>query len=183
MPVSLSKILFRFWLGFLSAVGLGSVVYAEQIWDPLSPTFKVLTIGSTLAALLALWRGRAYAQAVVVAAGYALFCLGFTNLSGIIAALSGTVVAIGLVTIVIVYDRLVERLRFGKFLLVGPLVAGLFAAVTPMIEFRELIPLASGGAVLAYAELGLLLGVGVSLGTEISDWVLRSRETSGASVV
>ena len=183
MPAPLSTILLRFWLGMLGAVAAGLLVYSRQIFDPLSPTFKVLTIGSTLAALLALWRGRAPTHAVVVAVGYALFCLGFINVYGIISALSGIAMAIGMMMIVIIYDCLAERLPLGKFLFIGPLVAGLFAAVTPMVEYRELIPLASGSAILAYAELGWIVGVGVAVGIEISDRVLRSYETSGASVV
>jgi len=161
----------------------GWFVYQQQMFNPLSPAFKVLTVGAAFAGILAMWRCGARAHGVALAVGYALFCLGFVSAYGWISALSGTVVGGGLICISIVYDELAHKLPFGKFLIIGPLVGGLLAAVTPMVEFHNLIPLAAGDAIIAYARLGWVLGVGVSLGMEISDRMLRPYETATQSVV
>jgi len=172
---SLAGILLRFWLGVLGATAGGLAVYGIRIIDPLSPAFKILTLGSTFAGLLALWRSSAHGHAVALAAGYALFCLGFVNAYGWLAALSGTAVAVGLLAVMLIFDRLAERVPFGKFILIGPLVGGLLFAATPMMEFRDLVPLGALNAMLAYGQLGLILGTGVAIGIELSDWILRPR--------
>ena len=165
----------RFWLGLLGAAAGGLAVYRIEIIDPLSPAFKTLTLGSTFAGMLALWRSSARGHAVALAAGYALFCLGFVNARGWMAALSGTAVGIGLLATTLIFDRLATRIRFGKFLLTGPLVGGLLFAATPMMEFRHLVPLGAINAMVAYGQLGWILGTGVAFGVEASDWVLRPR--------
>jgi len=167
--------LLRFWLGLLGAVAGGLVVYRIDIIDPLSPAFKTLTLGSTFAGLLALWRSTARGHAVALAAGYALFCLGFVTARGWMAAFSGTAVGLGLLAITLIFDRLAKRIPFGKFIFTGPLVGGLLFAATPMMEFRHLVPLGAINAMLAYGQLGWILGTGVGFGVEASDWVLRPR--------
>jgi hypothetical protein len=44
-----------------------------------------------------------------------------------------------------------------------------------MLEFRDLVPLGSINAIIAYGQLGWILGMGVTAGVELSDWVLRPR--------
>jgi len=175
LNTSLAAILLRFWLGLLGAVAGGLIVYRVEIFDPLSPAFKTLTLGSTLAGLLALWRSAARGHAGALAAGYALFSLGFVNAYGWLTAFSGTAVGIGLLATTLIFDALAARIPFGKFLFVGPLVGGLLFAVTPMMEFRDLVPLGSLDALVAYGQLGWILGTGVALGVEVSDWILRPR--------
>ena len=165
----------RFWLGLLGAVAAGLVVYRLEVFDPLSPAFKVLTLGSTFAGMLALWRSSARGHTVALSAAYALFCLGFVSTHGWMTALSGTAVGVGLLATTLVFDRLAARIPFGKFIIVGPMVAILLAAATPMLEFRDLVPLGSINAIIAYGQLGWILGMGVAAGVELSDWVLRPR--------
>ena len=99
MHTSLAGILLRFWLGLLGAVAGGLVIYRLEIFDPLSPAFKVLTLGSTLAGMLALWRSGARSHALLIAVGYSLFSLGFFDAFGWVAALSGATVGLGLVAV------------------------------------------------------------------------------------
>jgi len=161
--VSLTSVLLRFWLGLIGGASVGFAVYRFDIFDPLSPAFRVLTLGSTAAGILALWRSSAHGHATALAALYALFSLGFVSAYGWFAALSGTVIATGLVAITVIFDKLAQRITVGKFLVHG------------MIEFRDLIPLGSIDAMSAYGQLGLILGVGVGFGVELSDWILRPR--------
>ncbi len=162
-------------MGLIGAAAGGLMVYRVEIIDPLSPAFKTLTLGSTFAGLLALWRSAAHGHAMALAAGYALFCLGFVSAQGWMAALSGTVVAAGLVAVMLIFDRLADRVPLGKFVVIGPLVGVLLFAATPMMEFRNLMPLGALDAMIAYGRLGLILGTGVALGVEASDWILRPR--------
>lgn len=175
MNTSLAGVLLRFWLGLLGAAAGGLVVYRAEVFDPFSPAFKTLTLGSTFAGLLALWRSSARGHAVALAAGYALFCLGFVNAYGWLVAFSGTAIGTGLLAITLIFDRLARRIPFGKFIFIGPLVAGLLFAATPMMEFRDLVPLGAINAMIAYGQLGWILGTGVAFGVEVSDWVLRPR--------
>ena len=175
MNASLTSVLLRFWLGMIGGVAGGLVLYGLDVFDPLSPAFKMLTMGSTLAGVLALWRSGARGHAVALAAAYSLFCLGFISAYGWLAAVSGTVVAVGMVAVTMIFDESARRFPFGKFLFIGPLIGGLLFAVTPMMEFRDLVPLASIDAMIAYGRLGLVLGGGVALGVEVSDWVLKPR--------
>ncbi len=175
MNTSLAGVLLRFWLGVLGAVAGGLIIYRVEIFDPLSPAFKTLTLGSTFAGLLALWRSSARGHAVALAAGYALFCLGFVSSYGWMIAFSGTAVGIGLLAITLIFSRLAGRFPFGKFIFIGPLVGILLFAATPMMEFRGLVPLGAINAMMAYGQLGWILGTGVALGVEASDWVLRPR--------
>ena len=175
MNTSLAAVLLRFWLGLLGAVAGGLVFYRLEIFDPFAPAFKVLTLGSTFAGMLALWRSSARGHTVALSAAYALFCLGFVSTHGWMTALSGTAVGAGMIATTLIFDRLADRIPFGKFIVVGPLVAVLLAAATPMIEFRDLVPLGSINAMIAYGQLGWILGTGVAIGVEVSDWVLRPR--------
>ena len=175
MNTSLTGILLRFWLGFLCAAAGGLAVYRIEIFNPLSPAFKTLTLGSTFAGLLALWRSSARGHAIALAVGYALFCLGFVNAYGWLTALSGTAVGVGLLAVTLIFDRLAGRIPLGKFIFIGPLVGGLLFAATPMMEFRDLVPLGAINAMMAYGQLGWILGTGAALGMEVSDWVLRPR--------
>lgn len=183
VQATLSSILLRFWFAMICGSAAGWLVYQRQILNPLSPAFKILTVGAAFAGILAMWRCRARAHGLALAVGYALFCLGFVSAYGWVSALSGTIVAGGLICTSIVYDELAPKLPFGKFLIIGPMVGILLAAVTPMVEYRNLIPLASGDAIVAYARLGWVLGVGISFGMEISDRMLRPHETAAQTVV
>lgn len=173
MNTSLAAVLLRFWAGVLGAAGGGLIVYRLEIFDPLSPAFKTLTMGSTFAGLLALWRSSARGHALALGVGYALFCLGFVNAYGWLSAVSGTAVGAGLIASTMVFDRLAERIPFGKFILIGPMVGGLLFAVTPMMEFQDLVPLGAINAMTAYGQLGWIIGTGVAIGIEFSDLMLR----------
>ena len=178
MNTFLTGVLLRFWLGLIGGAAGGLIVYRVEIFDPLSPAFKTLTLGSTFAGLLALWRSSARGHAIALAAGYALFCLGFVNAYGWLSAFSGMAVGTGLLAITVIFDRLAGRIPFGKFILIGPLVGALLFAATPMMEFHDLVPLGAINAMTAYGQLGWILGTGVALGVEVSDWVLRPRRES-----
>lgn len=178
MNVSLTSVLLRFWLGLIGAAVAGFSVYRTDIFDPLSPAFRILTLGSTSAGILALWRSSARGHATALAAAYALFSLGFVNAYGLLAALSGVVVAIGLVAITAIFDRLALRVGVGKFIVVAVLFGGLLFASAPMIEFRDMLPFGAIEAMSAYGRLGLILGAGVGFGTEVSDWILRPKAPS-----
>ncbi len=176
MTVSLTGVLTRFWLGLACGAAAGFAVYRMEIFDPLTPTFRVLTMGSTFAGVMALWRSEARGHAWALGAAYALFSLGFVSAYGWVTALSGTALALGLVAITAIFDRLAGRIRVGKFVLTGVLLGVLLYAATPMIEFREMIPLASLDAMKAYGQLGLVLGAGVGFGVEVSDSIVRHSE-------
>jgi len=176
LNVSLTSVLLRFWLGLIGGAAAGFAVYRADIFDPLSPAFRILTLGATSAGILALWRSSARGHATALAAAYALFSLGFVSAYGWVAALSGAVAAIGLIAITAICDRLAGGVPIGKFFLVSTMFGALLDAATPMIEFRDMIPLGAIDAMAAYGQLGLILGAGVGFGIEASDWILKGSD-------
>jgi hypothetical protein len=170
----LTPILLRFWLGALGGFGAGLIAFRLSVFDPGHVAFHVLTLGALTAGVLALMRSGAPGQAAALAAAFALFRFGLVERVGWLSAASGIVIGVGVLLVAWIFDLLAPRLRFGKFLILGPLLGGLLLAVTPLMEFQRLMPLASTTALLQYAFLGVVLGDGVGLGVEIADLLLPS---------
>ena len=69
-----------------------------------------------------------------------------------------------------IFDLLARHgLRFGKFLILGPLLGGLFLAVAPLAEFQFLAPVGAMRMLLLYTFIGIVVGNGSGLGVEAAD--------------
>ncbi len=59
--------------------------------------------------------------------------------------------------------------RFGKFLLVGPLVGGVYLALAPLSELGEMNVFNAARLMTLRLALGTLIGAGVSIAVELAE--------------
>jgi hypothetical protein len=99
-------------------------------------------------------------------------------------ALAGVALTGGTYLIALIFDLLARRgILFGKFLVVGPLLGGVYLATVPLAVFFKV----SGSDLMPYLMrhvfLGLMVGDAVGLGIEVADmWILvrAVRQSRGA---
>lgn len=177
--------LLRFVCGAAGSILLGLVAFRGQIWDATNPQFQVVTVGVVMAAIMALLRARATSLAALTVAVFAGSQFGISLNHGVRGAtallLWCLIISGGIVLTSIIYELLDARgLRFGKFVLVGPLLGGVYFAATP----ATLIALpGSPGAIrtlLLNVFLGIVIGDGVGFGIEMVD-LARRRPAAPAS--
>lgn len=174
-PATVTQVLGRFVAGFSGVVGLGWIAFRERLFQPWETAFSVLVIGAVAAAILAALRGRRGSHAVAIAIGYAVFQLTLWNVRGLMYASTGIVIASGLLITGWIFDQL-GRLGWsvGKFLIYGPMVAGIFLAVAPMMTYNTLTSDNVLRTFLVYLYMGLVTGHGVGLGIEAADLIGRA---------
>lgn len=148
----------------------GYLVFGASMFRPDQLGFRCLTIGTLTAAVFALMRTSRHVQAAVLAVAYGLFQLGLARSVGWIAASSGLVLGCGVLLVGLIFDLLARRgLLLGKFLITGPLLAGVYVAATPLAEFHDLTTANALPQILRSAYVALLIGDGVGLGVELAD--------------
>jgi hypothetical protein len=171
-------VLLRFGLGVVVVIAAGLAAFRLAIFDSSVPAFHVVTIGPLLAALLALARSDRIGSAVGVAALFALGRLGFASSEGWAGPLASVALVAGALVTSVLFDALARYgIRFGKFLVLGPLLAGLYVAVTPLAEFGQLVGSELQVTLLRWAFLGVLIGDSTGLGVELAD-LLATRQAS-----
>ncbi|NNK62261.1 MAG: hypothetical protein HKO98_03555 [Gemmatimonadetes bacterium] len=181
----LGHLLLRFWLGFGGGVGLGLVAFRFAIFDPRLPYSQVVTVGSLLAAVLALRRGGAPGIATFVAVGFTAWQFWIAhalpwNQTVSHVLFSGTLAA-GILLIAELYQALHERgIRIGKFLLLGPALAGVYLAATPALTLWTVSTSSVLRDLLANMFLGVVIGDGIAFGVEMIDLVLDRPQAHGA---
>ncbi len=185
MPSSaIPTILLRFGLGLGVGLLLAFLVYRESIFDPRSPLFQSVTVGLLTAGLLALMRSDRLGQAFALAIAFALLRLGFAQSQGWTVAVSGALQAGGVFVAALIFDLLARRgILFGKFLVLGPLLGGVFLAVTPLAVFDQQLGTDLMPTLMRYVFLGLLIGDSVGFGVEVADLLILARtvrQTRGA---
>ncbi len=169
-------ILLRFGLGVAGVLVAGLGAFRLAIFDPSVPAFHCVTIGPLLAALLALLRSDRAGMAVAVAAACALARLGFVQSEGWAGPLAGACLVAGALVTSVLFDALARYgIRFGKFLVLGPLLAGLYVALTPLAELGHLVGSELQVTLLRWAFLGVLIGDATGLGVEVADLVAAGK--------
>ena len=109
-------------------------------------------------------------EAAALAVALAFLRLGFAYSAGWAPALAGALQVGGLYLVALIFDLLGRRgILFGKFLVLGPLLAGVFLATTPLafierISGAEIMP-----TIMRHVFLGLLIGDTVGFGIEVAD--------------
>jgi hypothetical protein len=167
----------RFWLGFGASVLVGFAVFRGQVFHPQHPAFECVTIGALTAGILTLVRlsfpGPAFA--LLLAFGGLRFAL--TPVVRVGSAVEGLVLGLGLFVVALIFDLLARGgWRFGKFLLVGPLVGGVFLALAPLTELQEMHVLNAARLMLFRLALGMLIGESVALGIELAELLRATTE-------
>lgn len=186
-PSSRTRLLLRFWSGVVGSLTVGLLVFRLAVFDPGLPAFQCITVGTLSAAILALVRASFLGQALAVSLILGLTRLGLIATEGwaaaLQAALAGLLLGAGLVVVAIIFDLLAARgLRVGKFLVMGPLVGGLFLAVTPIAEFSSMSGVDAMSSLVFHFFLGLIIGDGVGLGVEIVELAVEPAGAGEAEV-
>jgi hypothetical protein len=175
--VRLGHLLLRFWAGMGGGVGLGLIAFRSTIFDARLPYNQVVTVGSLLAAVLALRRGGSPGGATFVAVGFGGWQL-WTVLPlpwdrALSHVLFSVVLATGILLIAALYQTLHERgVRVGKFLLLGPALAGVYLAATPALTLWTVSTATVARDLVANMFLGVVIGDGIGFGLEMIDLVL-----------
>jgi len=133
---------------------------------------QIIFTGLLLAICLTIVRTIHPAVGVVLCVIFALGRLGLLELNGSVQMFStlftDLVLGLGAMLIAVIFHLLAESgLKLGKFLLVGPLVGGLFVATTMINEFFSPLPGDPLIAILIGVFLGAVVGNGVGLGVEL----------------
>jgi len=163
--------LLRFVCGIGGAVLVGAIVFRGAVLQPGEPAFECLTVGSLAAGLFTLVRTSMPVQAWLLALVFAALRLVFAPAPWN-EAIVGLVLGCGLLLVAVIFDLLAQSgWRLGKFLLVGPLVGGLYLALAPLTEFAAMNLSNAGRLLLFRPALGLLIGEGVALGVELAELV------------
>jgi len=167
---ALTAILGRFWLGAAGAFGAGLLAFRLDVVDPRAPAFQCVTVGLVAAAAFSLVRGGRAGQAAALLAVFALTRLGLVHSEGWLAGLSGIVLGSGIFVVAMIFDLLARRgIVFFKFVVVGPLLGGVYFAVAPLVDFESLVLGSATATLMRSVFLGVVIGDGVGLGVEVAD--------------
>lgn len=181
MPTSSPPVLLRFVLGSLGGVAAGVAVFRLAAFDPLTPAFQTVIASILAAGILVLVRVGRTGAALALGISFGLIQLGLGFRLGwpaaFAAALSGVLLGVGLVPVAWVYRSIAEMgLRFGKFLVMGPLFGGLLLAVSPVLAWESMGVTNAVRTVLFYSFVGVVIGDGVGLGIELAELSIRPEE-------
>jgi hypothetical protein len=173
---TLSLITLRSGLGFATVTLVSALVFRSNVFVPSSPMFRCLTAGAMLAAITALMRTDRMTQAAGLAAAFALLRLGFAQSQGWMVAIAGTIEVGGLFLIALIFDLLARRgILFGKFLVLGPMLGGVYLATTQLSVLFQSTGADLLRTLMQYVFLGLLIGDSVGFGVEVADLLVLSR--------
>jgi hypothetical protein len=174
----------RFAAGTAVSVGAGWLLFRAQTFRPDSAWFHCITAGALVAGVLALVRTGWPGQALALGVAYTLVQTGYAWTQGWRRAatetLASAVLAGGAVICSILFDAIDrEGYRFGKFALLGPLLAGVFLASTSL----GLVGLPPGDdavvTLVRHVFVGLVIGDAVGLGVELVELLPGLRATAG----
>jgi len=172
-------LLLRFGLGAAGGAVASVLAYRSLAFTANHHLADATLVGLLLAAQLALVRGSEHRKAALLALLFVLirFVLrGFgTPTEVIFSLLADLVLAFGILLVAVIYDLLAGiGPRVGKFLLVGPLLGGLYLAVTLVAEFPGMHAFGSILSMLLSVFLGCVVGNGVGFGVELAEFRTHS---------
>jgi hypothetical protein len=170
----------RFLAGGALAVLAATALFPEALDGIEQRPVPAIAVGLLAAGILALVRVERPALALSLAVAAAVLELGLSIDHGWPRAalepawllLAGGGAFLGAV----VYDGMARRgYRFGKFFVMGTLVAGAYVALTPVALLGHPMARPAGAEMMLNAFLGILVGDAVALGVELLELVSRSR--------
>ena len=169
----------RFGAGLAGSVFVGAAVFRTLVFHPGHPAFECLSVGGLAAGIFTLVRLSRRGQALALALAFFAMHVAFSPVVRVGSALSGLLLGLGLYVVALVFDLLAERgWRFGKFLIVGPMIGGVFLALAPLTEMQLLNVFNASSLLMFRLALGMLIGEGVTLGVELADLSLTPRAGS-----
>lgn len=173
------EMIVRFWSGVAGGVLLGLIVFGQAVFRPDHPAFECVTVGALTAGMLTLARSAHRGQAIALVLGYSGLRIALAPMSRWSVAVSGVLLVLGIFGVALLYDLLARSgPRFGTFIVVGPLLGGVFLALAPITELERMNVLNAASLLTFRLGLGILIGGGVALGVELAElasWKLRHR--------
>jgi hypothetical protein len=174
----------RFAAGALGGTAAGWFAFRDDIFNAASPAFQCVTIGVLAAAILAMVRSGFSVGALRVVVAFALLQFGATWRLGTSSALAmaawSVCIGLGVFLAAVVFDLLARLdIRFGKFLVVGPLLGGIYFAATPLASFVAGQPEGVLRSLWWNAFLGIVMGDGVGAAVEIVELFVKPRGSRG----
>ncbi len=172
----LTAALLRFWTGTLAAVLAGLLRYRNDVFVPTERPFECVYIGALAAGMLATVRAGKHRHALALVIGFAVLQLAFRAPDGLLPALPATATALfmagGLFVIAVMYDEMGRAgMRFGKFLIMGMMLAWLYFAVTPLAAWGRMLVRRALEDMMENFVLGMTIGLGVGLAVEIVEFL------------
>ena len=176
VPRALAPVLLRFGLGSGLGLTIGYLVFRAALWDRGAPPFECVTTGALTAGVLALLRSDRLRQAGALAVAFGLLRLGFAQSEGWTFAVAGALQVGGVFLVALIFDLLARRgILFGKFLVLGPLLAGVYLSTTPLAFFFRISGAEMLPTMMRFVFLGLLIGDSVGFGVEVADLLVLTR--------
>jgi len=175
--------LVRFLAGWSGGVGLATVAFGwERVLTPGATYFGSVLACAVVAAILATVRAGMLPAAAGIAGMFAVLefaSLWHAGIDRALAALAAyAVVGAGTLLVAIVYDLLARSgVRIGKFLLMGPLLGGVYLAAAPAASLFHDVPGGATRALLLSVFAGIVVGDGVGLGVEFAELFLGADRT------
>ena len=175
----------RFWSGTTLGALNGFIVFRWNIFRPDQSAFDCLVGGAVMAGILSVVRLSAHGHAIALALTYGAFRMVQSPGARWSAGISGLLLGLGGFLVAVIYDELARYgLRFGKFLIVGPLLGGIYLAVAPISELGNMTMFNAVHPLILQLALGIVIGEGVALGVELAELVFhftsRRSESGGA---
>jgi hypothetical protein len=172
--------------GALGSAAAGALAFGSALLQPGRHPFLAVTTGVLVAGVFAAVRTAKTAGAVALVTGWAALHLGASLEIGwpAVVARPGWCLGIGLGACLaaVVFHQLAERgYRFGKFLITGPMMGGIWVAATPVFLLGGEAHDRLLAEFLMSAFLGLLVGDGAGFGVETAEWALRRADRSSAT--
>lgn len=164
--------LLRFVAGFSGCVLLGFAFFRWPVFQIGNPRSQCIIIGALAAGVLALFRVGRPVQSVALALAFAIVQLPLSLSSGLPRTLAtfawSLFLGLGICLVAAIYDRM-ARLGFWffKFLIIGPLLGGIYLAASPLAGLATGRPETVPGTMWLTGLLGLVIGDGTALGVEL----------------
>jgi hypothetical protein len=167
----------RFGAGLAFSMLVGAAVFRAQIFRPYHPAFACLTVGAVTAGIFTLVRQSRPGQALAIVLAFTALRFALAPVVPLRAAAAALLMGLGLFVVALIFDLLALRgWRLGKFLLMGPLVGGVFLALAPITELPDMNVLNAANRMVFRLALGMLIGESVAFGVEVAEWALAWSE-------
>lgn len=175
---SIVALLARFWLGTLGGALAGYAAFGRAIVQPDNPSFESAPLAALVAMMLALVRTGRHAESVALGVAYGAVRWTF---GGTEIAIASFLLPLAIYATALVFHEVGRAgVRFGKFLVVGPLVGGAAVAVAPLSMYAQIETFDSFKPLMLQLFLGIVIGDGAGLGVEVAE-SLPWRSWSGVS--
>ena len=168
--------------GFVGCVILGWACFGRSVFLLGNTRSQVIILGGLAVGVLALFRIGRPVQGVAVALAFAVVQIPLSLITLSQGGLDWTLVvlrtlatfgwslfvALGICLVCAIYDRLAAMgFWFFKFLIIGPLLGGIYLAAGPLAGLASGRPETIPAALWLNGLLGIVIGDGVALGVEL----------------